>query len=266
MPSPGTHATGPAAGAQATAHDDTRLRAPRHDHVVCRPRADHGQADHADRGEPHPRRMATLPQANRSRDTTRARPASDRRQLRHPQTSEGAGVAGETSSLHDAFHADLIVLAQSRGALLRRPDGRRNPRGQLRLGQRTHPRHQNLSGAAQRQSETLRLAGGGCGNSRQNRPRSNSTGQGRSRLSSCTAIESQDTSTLSATFIDALHALTAGQYQSDSFTYAIRMANGTLSYNTVTVKWNGVDNAAVIGNTTVAGVTEDMAVGGDGNL
>jgi hypothetical protein len=42
-------------------------------------------------------------------------------------------MAGETSPLHDAFHADLIVLAQSRRALLRRPDRRRDPRRQLRL-------------------------------------------------------------------------------------------------------------------------------------
>src|SRR5215472_3080097 len=88
----------------------------------------------ANRGEPHPCRMATFPQANRSRDATRARPAFDRRQLRDPQTSKGAGVAGETSPLHDAFRVHLVVLAQSRRALLRRPDGRRNPRRQLRLG------------------------------------------------------------------------------------------------------------------------------------
>jgi hypothetical protein len=35
------------------------------------------------------------------------------RQLRHAQTSKGAGVARQASALHNALHADFFVLAQS---------------------------------------------------------------------------------------------------------------------------------------------------------
>src|SRR5271166_1299329 len=137
--------------------------------------------------------MAALPQADRPADAARPRPASHRRQLRHPQAPEGAGVAGEASPLQDAFHADLLVLAQSRRALLRRPDRRRDPRRQFHLGQRTGPRHQGLSGAAQQGPQALHLAGRGCRDSRQNQTGPRRTRQSRRSMSSCTAIESRDT-------------------------------------------------------------------------
>ena len=60
----------------------------------------------------------------------------------------------------------------------------RPPPGRSRWSIRSMARHAGV----------LRLAGGRCGDSCQNQPRSRSTGQGRSRMSSCTAIESQDTS------------------------------------------------------------------------
>src|SRR5215510_14277891 len=150
MPGPRTHTTGLAAGAQAPAHDDTRLSPAWHDHVVRRPRADDGKLiTRTEASHTHIEWLRFLKQIDR--ETPRGLDLyliADN--YAHPQISEREGLAGETSSLHDALYADLIVLAQSCRALLRRPDRRRNPRRQLRLGQRTHPRHQHLSGTAQR--------------------------------------------------------------------------------------------------------------------
>ena len=54
-----------------------------------------------------------------------------------------------------------------------------------------------------------------------------------------------DPSTLSAAFEAQVQALNPGQTLTDSFTYAIRMSNGTLSWTTVTVVYNGVNDAPV---------------------
>ena len=43
----------------------------------------------------------------------------DRRQLRHPQTSQGQGVARASSALPDSLYSHLRQLAQSGGALVR---------------------------------------------------------------------------------------------------------------------------------------------------
>ena len=42
-----------------------------------------------------------------------------RRQLRHPQTPQGAHLAGATAPLPHSLHPDLLILAQSGGALVR---------------------------------------------------------------------------------------------------------------------------------------------------
>jgi VCBS repeat-containing protein len=55
-----------------------------------------------------------------------------------------------------------------------------------------------------------------------------------------------DASTLSDSFKTALHHLGVGESSSDTFTYAIKMSNGTVSYNTVTVNWSGSNDAVVI--------------------
>jgi VCBS repeat-containing protein len=55
-----------------------------------------------------------------------------------------------------------------------------------------------------------------------------------------------DASTLDAAFKTELQHLGAGEYASDTFTYAIRLANGTLSWATVTVKIAGVNDAATV--------------------
>jgi hypothetical protein len=50
-------------------------------------------------------------------------------------------------------------------------------------------------------------------------------------------------STLDASFIAQLQALSSGQFLEDTFTYAIRLGNGTLSSATVTVQIAGVNDA-----------------------
>ncbi|MEH2476841.1 VCBS repeat-containing protein [Nitrobacteraceae bacterium AZCC 2146] len=70
-----------------------------------------------------------------------------------------------------------------------------------------------------------------------------------------------DSSTLNASFETQLNALQAGQYLTDSFTYAIRLGNGTLSWATATVQFAGVNDAAVISGTTTGSVIEAGGVG-----
>src|SRR5689334_15876393 len=55
-----------------------------------------------------------------------------------------------------------------------------------------------------------------------------------------------DAATLSASFRSQLQSLSAGQFLSDSFTYAIRMSNGTLSWTTATVQIGGANDAVVV--------------------
>ena len=65
-----------------------------------------------------------------------------------------------------------------------------------------------------------------------------------------------DSSTLSASFRAQLQALNDGQSLTDSFTYAIRLANGALSWATATVQFAGSNDAAVISGMTSGTVTE----------
>jgi VCBS repeat-containing protein len=72
-----------------------------------------------------------------------------------------------------------------------------------------------------------------------------------------------DAATLNADFVAQLQQLSADQYLSDTFTYAIRLANGTLSWATATVQIAGaahVGHPAVIGAPDHADVTEDANV------
>ena len=69
-----------------------------------------------------------------------------------------------------------------------------------------------------------------------------------------------DAGSLSAGFKDQLQHLVTGQYLEDTFTYAIRLGNGTLSWTTATVRIYGVNDTAVIGGATTGSVTEDVAV------
>jgi large repetitive protein len=62
---------------------------------------------------------------------------------------------------------------------------------------------------------------------------------------------------------DALQKLAVGEYAIDSFTYAIRMGNGALSWATATLRIDGVNDAPVITSTAAAAagsVQEDSAL------
>ncbi len=65
------------------------------------------------------------------------------------------------------------------------------------------------------------------------------------------------------TFIESLPA---GQTATDTFTYAIRLADGTISTATVTVHLTGTNDGATISGTSTGGVTEDNPGTANGTL
>ncbi|KQU92916.1 hypothetical protein ASC68_24105 [Devosia sp. Root105] len=71
-----------------------------------------------------------------------------------------------------------------------------------------------------------------------------------------------DASTLSSAALAQIQGLGAGQYFTDTFTYAIRMANGTLSWATAQIKIAGTNDAATISGTSTGSTVEDT----DGQL
>ncbi|UNP90184.1 VCBS domain-containing protein [Aeromonas encheleia] len=76
-----------------------------------------------------------------------------------------------------------------------------------------------------------------------------------------------DAGTLSTTFKNALQALSAGETLSDTFTYSIRLGNGTLSWATAQVSFAGSNDAAVITGSSTASLTEtNSAQSTSGNL
>ncbi|UVM02826.1 beta strand repeat-containing protein [Pseudomonas laurylsulfatiphila] len=69
-----------------------------------------------------------------------------------------------------------------------------------------------------------------------------------------------DAATFSSDFKAQLQSLAAGEVLTDSFTYAIRLGNGTLSWATATVQFSGVNDGVTISLGAQAGsVTEDAA-------
>ena len=77
-----------------------------------------------------------------------------------------------------------------------------------------------------------------------------------------------DASCLSAAFKAQLQATAEGGTLTDTFTYAIRLGNGTLSWATATVEFRGINDAAVITGDSAKSLTESNAalgIGGDLN-
>ena len=66
-----------------------------------------------------------------------------------------------------------------------------------------------------------------------------------------------DAGTLSADFRAQLQALNPGEWLTDSFTYAIRLGNGTLSWATATVQIGGVNDAPVVSGVVTGNAEED---------
>ncbi len=67
-----------------------------------------------------------------------------------------------------------------------------------------------------------------------------------------------DAATFTTAFKAQLQALATGEILTDSFTYAMRLGNGTLSWATATVQFSGENDGVTIGLGAQAGmVTED---------
>ena len=67
---------------------------------------------------------------------------------------------------------------------------------------------------------------------------------------------SYDTSTLSSEFLNELQSLNNGETLFDTFTYAIKLGNGTLSWTTVKVQIAGANDAPVV-NGAVTGTASE---------
>jgi VCBS repeat-containing protein len=75
-----------------------------------------------------------------------------------------------------------------------------------------------------------------------------------------------DGSTLNSGFKSQLLQVAPGHFLYDTFTYAIRLGNGTLSWATATVQIEGSNHPALIGDPAVHDVTEDVNISPNGNL
>lgn len=69
-----------------------------------------------------------------------------------------------------------------------------------------------------------------------------------------------DTSSLDASFLDTLSSLTEGQSIEDSFVYAIRLGNGTLSWATATVEFEGMNDDPTLAAATEAAQEDGAAI------
>ncbi len=75
-----------------------------------------------------------------------------------------------------------------------------------------------------------------------------------------------DASTLSDDFKAQLNALQAGESLTDTFIYAIRLGNGTLSWATATVEFAGRNDSATIAGDDSGNLTEDAVAPATGTL
>ena len=82
-----------------------------------------------------------LPEEDRPDRRETSRDPRHLRQLLHPQDASGEGVARQASALQAALHSDIVVVAQSRRALLRRDHGKENPPWRVQGRRRTGGSH-----------------------------------------------------------------------------------------------------------------------------
>lgn len=90
-----------------------------------------------------------ISQAYRPSGAGRSRCASDRRQLRDTQASEGPGVAGQAYALSHALHADLFELVESGRTLVWLDYAAGDPSRVVQKRAPTHCRHRALYRAVQ---------------------------------------------------------------------------------------------------------------------
>src|SRR6266404_1236134 len=170
----GSHPAGLADEEGAGRNLDPRLQTPWRDDAVRRPRRRDRQGHRSVHAQASSPGVAQIPAGHRPGHAQAARPAPDRRQLRHPQASDGQGVAGQASPFPHALYPDIRILAQPGRALLR-PDHRQpHPPRRVQQRHRTGGRHYGLSRSAQRTTQAIRLDQVRRRNPRKGRPRETS--------------------------------------------------------------------------------------------
>ena len=131
--------------------------ASRHDDIVRRARRRHQQGHRPLHEAAPPSGMAEICAVFDAETPKKLEPASDRRQLRHPQASQGQGVVGNNILASNALHSDIRLLAQPGRTLLRPDHQRSNPLRRVQERRRTRNSHSGIPRAPQCRSTTLRM-------------------------------------------------------------------------------------------------------------
>ncbi len=118
---------------------DARLQAARHHHVVCCARCGLRCGHHAMQVPTSPSGVPGLSAPSRPQRTGDLGRTSDHRQLRHPQTRQGARLARRASALPRSLHPNLRLLAQSSRALVCPHHPRAPPPPHIRFARPVHP-------------------------------------------------------------------------------------------------------------------------------
>src|SRR5512147_3177454 len=140
-------------------HDDPRLPAQRHDHAVRRIEGPGRYRHRPLHAAPSASGVHPLPQCRRGAGAGRQDRSSHSRQLRHPQASEGDGLARPASPLRLSLNVDLGIVAQRGRGLLRQTHSAAAQTRCLPLHLRSPGRHQPLHRRGQWRSQALRLDG-----------------------------------------------------------------------------------------------------------
>ena len=98
-----------------------------------------------------------VPQGHRRRHPRRPGPAPDLRQLRHPQDPRDEELADPPPPVPPALHPDQLLLAQSRGTLVRRADQPQAAPLRPQQRPRTRSRHPGLDRGLERRPQAIRL-------------------------------------------------------------------------------------------------------------
>jgi len=129
-------------------HDDTRLQAPRHNHLVRGSQYARRQSDRRLHAASSASRVHSIPQQDRRRDPLRYQPASDRGQLWNSQASACEILAPTASTVPSTLYPDFKFLAELGRTVVSR-DHRQTP-APWKLPKRTgiDCRHQRIPGGS----------------------------------------------------------------------------------------------------------------------
>jgi hypothetical protein len=117
-----SHAALAADAPRASRAAHARLRAPRHDVVVCRARREDRRSDRPVSSPPSRGRVWQIPRRHRRCRADRPGGALGPRQLRHAQDAAHSPLAGAASALSRALHADGRLLVEPSRTLVRALD------------------------------------------------------------------------------------------------------------------------------------------------